>query len=297
MELDKRRIDRIVKFALKEDIVRGDVTTELVISRLAEADAVIICREEGVVCGLEVAERVFACYDSTLRFRPACRDGELAHPGQELAYIEGYAVSIMAAERTALNYLGMMSGTATRTRRAVEIVRNTASKVYDTRKTIPLNRYFQKYAVLCGGGYNHRMGLSDMVLVKDNHLRAYGMEIKSKESEKIVRGVIRKARSSAQRNLPIEIEVETLKECGWALEEEPDIILLDNFSPDEISSALKIRAEKGKTEKVLMEASGGIDMKNLSEYAATGVDRISMGSLTSNLTPLDLSLEIIYRYA
>lgn len=297
MDLERRRIDRIVKFALKEDVGKGDVTSEVSVSRLTTADAVIICRDEGVLCGVEIAERVFASCDSSLRFRPAASDGEDIHPGQEVAYVEGYASSIMMAERTALNYLGMLSGVATETKKAVSKLRGSAAKLYDTRKTLPLNRYFQKYAVKCGGGENHRMGLWDMVLIKDNHLRAYSMQIRSNDSEKVIRGAIKQARATAQQNVPIEIEVENLAECEWALEEGPDIILLDNFSVDKVRAAVDLRKRKGKERDILLEASGGIGIDRIEKYAKCGIDRVSVGNLTSKITPLDYSLEIIYKHA
>ncbi len=295
MKLDRKRVDRIIKFAIKEDIGRGDVTSRALIDKDFNADGVIISRSEGIVCGIEIVERVFSCVDCSLRCRPLVEDGQKIHPNQEIAFVEGSASSIMKAERTALNYLSMLSGVSTRTRCAVDMVSDTRAKIFDTRKTIPLQRYFQKYAVVCGGGNNHRKGLWDMVLIKENHIRAYCMQRKSKDSEKIIKEIIRRTRKSVQKNIPVEIEVENIKEFQWALSEGPDIILLDNFSIERTREAVEIR-EKNKNRGVLLESSGGINMKNLTEYASTGVDRISMGGLTSIINPIDLSLQLIYRY-
>jgi nicotinate-nucleotide pyrophosphorylase (carboxylating) len=295
MELDKARIDTIIRFALKEDIRTGDITSESIINRLFNAGAVIEARARGVVCGMNIIERIFAAVDCTLRFRPVVKDGEHIESGQPVAFIEGAAQSILKAERTALNFLSLLSGVATNTRQMVDRVKGTGVKIYDTRKTIPLHRYLQKYAVAVGGGYNHRKGLWDMVLIKDNHIRAFAMQIDSMDNKKIIQEVIRRARANVQKNIRIEIEVETLKECEWALEEKPDVIMLDNMPAEKVAKAVGLREQKALKKKVLLEVSGGITLENIADYAKTGVDIISAGALTHSIRPVDFSLEIIFR--
>lgn len=295
MKLEKKRIDRIIRFSLKEDIGTGDVTSRSTVNALFMADAVIVSRQEAIVCGIDIMERIFACVDCTLKFRPSVKDGEKIYPGQEIAFVEGSASSIMKAERTALNYLAMLSGVATETSLVLEKVKNTKVKICDTRKTVPLNRHFQKYAVVCGGGTSHRMGLWDMVLIKDNHIRAYSMQTRCTDNEKVIRDIIRRARKDTQDNIPVEIEVENLKECRWALEEHPDIVLLDNFTPEKVKEAVELRRDMNVS-GVLLEASGEINLHNVYEYAISGVDRISMGSLTSRIIPINFSLQLIYRH-
>lgn len=175
MELDKKRVNLIVRYALKEDIWTGDITSQSVLSESLVVDAVILSRQAGVVCGMCVAEGIFDNVDSDLRFRPLVKDGDHIEPGQEIAFVEGKARSILKAERTALNFLGLMSGVATKTRQMVEKIKGAKAMIYDTRKTIPLHRYLEKYAVTVGGGTNHRKGLWDMVLIKDNHIRAFSI--------------------------------------------------------------------------------------------------------------------------
>lgn len=294
-DLDKRRVDTIIRFALKEDVWTGDQTSEAVLDRFLSAEAMIISREKGIVCGMEIIERIFAAVEYSLRFKPLVRDGDSVEPEQQLAFIEGNAQAIMKAERTALNFLGLLSGVATRTRRMVDLVDGTGVKIYDTRKTIPLHRYLQKYAVTVGGGYNHRKGLWDMVLIKDNHIRAFAMQKKTSDTEEMIRGVVKRARANVQKNIKVEIEVENLKECEYALEERPDVIMLDNMSPETVKEAVGIRNNKGLEKEVLLEVSGGISTDTVRNYAETGVDIISVGSITSSVRPLDLSLEIVYR--
>lgn len=294
-DLDKKRVDAIIKFALKEDIWTGDLTSGSVIDRFLDADSVIIAGEKATVCGMDIIERVFAAVDFSLRFRPVVKDGDEVSGGQEVAFIEGNAQSIFKGERTALNFLGMLSGISTSTREMVRRVEGTGVKIYDTRKTIPLHRYLEKYAVSVGGGHNHRKGLWDMVLIKDNHIRAASMQLKSADPSRVIPEVIKRARESVQKNIKIEIEVENLKECEYALKEKPDVIMLDNMTPEVISSAVKARDKMGLKSEVLFEVSGGITLGNIKEYAQTGVDMISAGSITSSIKPVDYSLEVIFK--
>lgn len=294
-DLDKRRIDTIIKFALKEDVWTGDITSQSVINGNFDIDALIIAKEKGVVCGMDIVERIFAAVDINIKFRPMVKDGDTVTADQEIAFIEGDAQAILRAERTALNYLAILSGVSTRTRLMADAVEGTNVKIYDTRKTIPLHRYLEKYAVRVGGGHNHRKGLWDMVLIKDNHLRAYSMQAKTKDPEVIIKDVIRRARNFVQEDIRIEIEVETLKECKCALEEAPDVIMLDNMTPDMIREAMDLRMKAAMDGTVLYEVSGGITLDNIRAYAETGVDIISSGSLTASVSPIDFSLEVIYR--
>ncbi len=294
-ELNMKRVERIVRYALKEDIWTGDITSEAVLDGGLAVDAVIIARGPGIVCGMGVIERVFAVVDPDLRFRPVVKDGDHIEPDGEIAFVAGNARSLLKAERVALNFLGHMSGIASRTRAFIEAVKGTGTKIFDTRKTMPLHRYMQKYAVEVGGGVNHRWGLWDMVLIKDNHLRAFGMQSKTVNNEKIIKNTIRQAREAVQKNIRIEIEVETLKECEYALAEKPDVIMLDNMPPETVRKAIKLRDDMGLKGKVLLEVSGGITLDNIKDYAGTGVDIISSGSLTSSVVSLDFSLEIVLK--
>ncbi|MFH1665427.1 MAG: carboxylating nicotinate-nucleotide diphosphorylase [Candidatus Omnitrophota bacterium] len=291
--LDRKRIDTIIRFALKEDIWTGDITSRSVIDEASVIDAVILSRGKGTICGMDIVERVFAAVDTDLKFRPQVKDGDNIAPDQEIAFVEGKALSILKAERTALNFLGLLSGAATSTRELVSLVEGTGVRIYDTRKTIPLHRYLQKYAVTVGGGVNHRKGLWDMVLIKDNHLRAFEMQIRTRDTRTVIKEIIRRVRGAVQKNIRIEIEVETLKECEYALEERPDVIMLDNMSPSMIRDAVDMREKKGLKGKVFFEVSGGITRDNIADYASTGVDIISSGSITGSVRPVDFSLEVL----
>ncbi|RKY43175.1 MAG: carboxylating nicotinate-nucleotide diphosphorylase [Candidatus Makaraimicrobium thalassicum] len=295
MSLDKKRVDTIVRSALKEDIGTGDITSQSVLEGFLNIDAVIVSREKGVVCGMDVVERVFAAVEPSLKFRPVVKDGDHIAAGQEIAFIEGKAQAVLKAERTALNFLGMLSGVATRTREMVDLLRGTGVKIYDTRKTIPLHRYLQKYAVTVGGGCNHRKGLWDMVLIKDNHIRALGIQMKAASGGIVIKEIIGRARGSVQKNIRVEIEVETLKECGYALEEKPDVVMLDNMPPDMVKEAVALRRDRGLEKRVLFEVSGGVNRDNIGDYGGTGVEIISIGAITGSVRPVDFSLEIILK--
>lgn len=293
--LDQKRVDAIIRFSLKEDIWTGDLTSESVLDEGAQIDAVVLAKQHGVMCGMGIAERIVFQVDPDLKFRPQVSDGETVEPSQEICFIEGNAISIMKAERTLLNYISLLSGVATKTKTIVDKVEGTGVKIYDTRKTIPLHRYLQKYAVTVGGGGNHRKGLWDMVLIKDNHIRAYAMHNGTSDPEQIIKGIVRRAKANVQNNIRIEIEVETLKECEYALSEEPDVIMLDNMNPEMIRKAVEVRKNMQLEAKVEFEVSGGITLDNISEYASTGVDIISTGSITADVDPVDFSLEVILK--
>ena len=295
MDLNKSRIDTIIRFALKEDVGSGDITSVSVLDKDLEVDAVILSRQKAVVCGMEIAEMAFATVDPSVKFKPMVQDGESIEPDQEIAFVEGNARSVMKAERTAINFLGLLSGVSTRTREMAEAVKGTKAGVYDTRKTIPLHRYLEKYAVRVGGGHNHRSGLWDMVLMKDNHIRAFAAQNNMTDFCAVIKEMIRRARAGVQKNTRVEIEVETLKECECALEEGPDVIMLDNMTPETVKQAVAMRASKKLEGKVIFEVSGGITPDNIGSYAGSGVEMISSGSLTSSVRSVDFSLEVILK--
>ena len=259
--------------ALKEDLGNGDITALLIPADL-QAEAKVISREEAVICGTAWFDGVFHAIDPQVHSEWRVRDGDGVSPNTELCSLSGPARALLSGERTALNLLQTLSGTATRARRFAAAVTGTAAKVLDTRKTLPGLRYAQKYAVRCGGGYNHRMGLYDAVLIKENHILAAGS---------IARAVAT-ARDAAPGK-SVEIEVETLEELAEALLAKADIILLDNFSPERLREAVAINGGRAK-----LEASGGITLDNIRRIADTGVDYISVGSMTKDLQAVDLSM-------
>ncbi|MGY4706277.1 carboxylating nicotinate-nucleotide diphosphorylase [Candidatus Bipolaricaulota sp. J31] len=268
----KPLIDR----ALAEDIGPGDVTTRAIVPPEAEGRGEIVAKAHGVICGLPIAAAVFRAVDEGITFAPRARDGEPVQPGDVVAEVEGPLRGILTAERTALNFLARLSGIATLTARFVEAVAPYRAVILDTRKTTPGWRHLEKYAVRCGGGRNHRMGLYDMVLIKDNHIRACGS----------VSEAVRRVRDAGVV-VPIEVEVQDLEELREALGLEVDRILLDNFPVEDIARAVRLAAGR-----VPLEASGGVTLDNVADIAATGVDYISVGALTHSAPALDLSLEL-----
>lgn len=282
LKLDREKLDYVVRHALVEDIGRGDITTQLTIPKDKEVVAKILVKEDCVVCGLEVAEKVFKTIDSSVIFKKLVEDGKKlkAKKGTVIARISGRAASILSAERVALNLLSMMSGIATRTREFVEQIEPYKTKISDTRKTIPGLRELQKYAVRVGGGHNHRMGLDEMILIKDNHIKV------TDGYEKL---------PSVPKGFKIEIEVSSIDEFKHALYFKPDVIMLDNMSIEDIKEAVKIRNNtefKSHHPPTQLEASGGIGMENVKKVAASGVEIISIGELTDSVKAVDVSLEI-----
>jgi nicotinate-nucleotide pyrophosphorylase (carboxylating) len=275
MSVDEE-IKAIVKRALEEDIGEGDFTSEWVIPPEDVLSCKIVAKEEGVVAGMEVARMAFQLLDERIRFVERVSDGDIVHPGDVLATLEGPARGILSAERVALNFLQRMSGIATMTRRFVEAVSETRAVILDTRKTAPGLRIFDKWAVRIGGGSNHRFGLYDMVLIKDNHIAAAGG----------ITNAVERVREKNERGLKIEVEVKSISELEEALALGVDRIMLDNMSVDEIKLAVEITA--GRVE---LEASGNVTLDNVAEIAATGVDYISIGALTHSPKSLDISLE------
>ena len=276
----QKTIEGAVTRSLAEDVGRGDVTTLWTIPAQACAEARLLSKAEGIVAGLAVAQAVFAAIDPQPAFEATVQDGEPIHRGQVLGRVRGRARSILTAERTALNFLQRMSGIATLTRRYVEAVGGTKAIILDTRKTAPGLRLLDKWAVQLGGGQNHRKGLYDMVLIKDNHIAVAGGI-----AEAVRR--VRMGRREREGELEIEVEVKSLEELQEALELGVDRIMLDNMSLQQVREAVRIAAGK-----VPLEASGGVSLETVRQIADTGVDYISVGALTHSARALDISLEI-----
>ena len=280
-QLTEKHIETIINIALDEDTGRGDVTSEALISPDLTGKATLLVKEKGVLAGIELARRVFGRIDPAIKFEILIKDGTPIKPGDVAARITGSVSGILKAERTALNFLQRLSGIATLTAQYVAEVKGTDAKIYDTRKTTPGLRLLEKYAVKMGGGTNHRMSLSDAVLIKDNHiaaLRAQGMSLKE---------IIAKARRNAPAGITVEIEVTSIKEAEEVVNAGADIIMLDNMSLSDIGKAVKYIAGRAK-----VEASGKITLDNVRKAAQTGVDIISIGALTHSYKALDISLEM-----
>jgi nicotinate-nucleotide pyrophosphorylase (carboxylating) len=268
-------IARQVRDALAEDIGSGDLTAALIPAQ-SKARGRVICREPGVVCGRAWVDEVFRQLDPRVKLAWQVRDGEHVHAGRLLFEISGPARSLLTGERTALNFLQLLSGTATRCRHYADLVSDTAVRLLDTRKTLPGLRTAQKYAVSCGGCHNHRIGLFDAFLIKENHIEACGG----------IAAAVATAREQAPGK-PVEVEVENPDQLEQALEAGADRIMLDNFSLEDLREA--VGRAGGRAE---LEASGGITEETLPLVAATGVDFISIGTLTKDVTALDLSMRL-----
>jgi nicotinate-nucleotide pyrophosphorylase (carboxylating) len=268
-------VERVVLAALAEDIGAGDVTTEATVAAEAVGTAELLVKEAGVVCGLRVAETAFRALDPEIRFEALVSDGDDVEPSAVVVRMTGSERAILTAERVALNFLGRLSGIATLTRRYVEAVEGTGATVLDTRKTTPGLRALEKHAVAAGGGRNHRFGLDDAVLIKDNHLRAAGS----------IAAAVTLVRAAT--DLPVEVECETLVQVGEALDAGVDAILLDNMPLDDLRAAVAL--VDGRTR---LEASGGVTLGTIRAIAETGVDEISVGALTHSARSLDVSLEL-----
>lgn len=277
---------RLADLALDEDLDEaGDLTSEVLIPAERIGAAVLVARQPGVLAGLPAAELVFGLVDPTLMFEPVCSDGSPLQAGDRLAVISGRARSLLRGERTALNFLQRLSGIATQTRRYVDAIAGLPCQILDTRKTTPGWRLLEKYAVRQGGGHNHRMGLYDGILIKDNHLAALAGHPDP------VGEVVRLAREKHNTSVPVEIEVDTLEQLESALKARPDIILLDNMRPAELRQAVRRRNELAPG--VLLESSGGVTLDTLRALAETGVDRISIGALTHSAPALDIGLDYV----
>jgi len=272
----KTDIEDCVKRALDEDVKTGDVTASLICEN-SKCKAEVICRQNSVLCGTDWVNETFKSLDSSLHIEWMSEDGDHLREGQVVFKIEGNTRAILTGERTAINFLQTLSGTATITAQYVEKIKNRKMKVLDTRKTVPGLRSAQKYAVVCGGGKNHRKGLFDGVLIKENHIKAAGS----------VATAIKKMRKK-RPDLTIEVEVENVKEISEALEARADIILLDNFNEEELATILPIESQDTK-----VEISGNINLGKISKLSELGIDYISVGALTKNIQAIDFSLKLI----
>jgi len=282
-------IKDIIKAALAEDIGKSDITNKFLLPQEKKIRAVILAGEKGYVCGLDIARLVFKLQDNKLKFNPLVKDGDQIKKGQILVEIYGKCKSIISSERVALNFLGLLSGISTRTAEFVHKVGSHKVKIMDTRKTIPGLRRLQKYAVRIGGGYNHRLRLDEMVIIKDNHFLASSVA----RGASHITGLIETIKAKKPKKVKLEVEVRNLKEFRQALKARPDIIMLDNMKISDIKKAVAIKRKKPRAMRnTLLEASGNINLKNIRAYAQTGVEAISLGTLTKDVRCLDLSLEI-----
>lgn len=272
----KLNADKYIKSALEEDISNEDVSTNAVLKEKKLGKADLICKQDGVICGLEVFKRTFEILDENIEVKFSVKDGEKVAKSQHIGEITGDMRVILQGERTALNFLQRMSGIATYTAQTAELLKGSKTKLLDTRKTTPNMRLFEKYAVKVGGGNNHRYNLSDGVMLKDNHIGAAGG----------IKNAVKLAKEYSSFVRKIEVEVETLEECKEALEAGADIIMLDNMSVEDMKRAVKLIDGKALT-----ECSGNVTKENIKNIISTGVDFVSSGALTHSAPILDLSLK------
>lgn len=277
MTLNKFYVDDVIKSAIKEDINYIDVTTDYLIDENATTTARFVAKSDGVLCGLEVALRVFTLLDDSITFEILKKDGDELKKGDIICRMSGNTRALLKGERTALNLIQHMSGIATATNKCVKLVEGTNASVVDTRKTLPGLRALQKYAVVCGGGKNHRYNLSDAAMLKDNHIDAYGS----------ITAAVTALRKKAGHMLKIEVETRSLDDLREALAVGADVIMLDNMDCPTMAEAVKINEGRAK-----LEASGNITLDNIAEVAKTGVDIISLGALTHSVHAFDISMRI-----
>lgn len=270
-------ISEIVKMAIKEDVLSGDITSLTTVSDQAKGNAIMHMKEDGIASGIEVAKEVFFQVDPQLHVRTLASDGQQVRKGDTLIEVEGKLRSILTAERVALNFMQRMSGIATKTNRFVKLIEEYHSHIVDTRKTTPLLRILEKQAVRDGGGRNHRQGLYDAVMIKDNHIKAAGG----------ITQAVNAARNQVPHTMKIEVEVESFEQLHEALAVGCDIIMLDNMQPSLMAEAVKLIDGRA-----VVEASGGISEANIVEIARTGVDYISLGALTHSAVSLDIGLDL-----
>lgn len=275
----KLNVDNLILQALAEDISSEDVTTNAVMPGPKQGTAQLICKQDGVIAGMDVFRRVFELLDESVKVTAYCKDGDRVKEKELLAEVEGDIRAILSGERTALNYLQRMSGIATYTRSVAELLKGTKTKLLDTRKTTPNMRIFEKYAVKVGGGYNHRYNLSDGVLIKDNHIGAAGGVAKAVQMAKAYAPFVRK----------IEVEVENLEMMQEALDAGADIIMLDNMTPEMMKKAVEMAAGRAET-----ECSGNVTKENIKNITEIGVDYVSSGALTHSAPILDVSLKNLH---
>lgn len=280
MRLNKKQTDELIDRALVEDAVSNDLTTGILIDNTLRGEAYFLVKSGGILAGLEIAKRVFKKVDTGLKLTILIQDGSVIKPGDIIARVSGRLSGILKAERTALNFLQHLSGVATETSHYVAAVKGLPVIILDTRKTIPGMRELEKYAVKTGGGQNHRMNLSDGILIKDNHLA-----ILEKQGISLAEAV-KKAKKKAPAGIKVEVEVQTPRAAEQAAAAGADIIMLDNMRPADMKKAVKL-----VNKRALIEASGGITLDNVRAAAETGVDFISIGAITHSVKALDISLE------
>src|SRR5215469_18384735 len=280
MELDTGIIFAYASDFLKEDLGRGDVTTQAVVRGGSRARGQFLAKQDLVLCGLEFAEAVFSVLDNAIALESHAYDGQFIAEGTRFARIDGPAAVLLAGERTALNLLQHMSGIATLTRAFVDKIRGTSARIVDTRKTTPGLRLIEKYAVSIGGGSNHRFGLDDGVLIKDNHAALAGG----------IKRAVELARSSAPHLLKLEVEASTLDQVRESLEARADVIMLDNMQPPDLAAAVRLIRERAPD--TIIEASGNITLDNVREVAETGVNLISVGAITHSAAAMDISMKV-----
>ena len=278
----------LIKMAIEEDLGAGDMTSELLFKDDTIAKSNIISREEIVVCGMDVAREILTCFDKRLRLKVLVNDGRSAYVGCRIAAIEGPLRSMLSAERVMLNFLQRLSGIATTTRKFVRAVQGTKARIYDTRKTIPGWRILEKYAVRCGGGYNHRLGLYDAVFIKDNHLAQLGRNFYPK-----LKKIIERARKVKGAKF-VAVEIDHVDDQLNHVLRIPgvDIVLLDNMGQRQLKHAVDMRNEMcGKSKRPLLEASGNITLSSVSAIAQCGIDRIAVGAITHSARAVDIALD------
>jgi len=288
IKLNITQVRPLIQMAIEEDLGQGDMTSELLFKDDTIDKANIISREEIVVCGMPVVKEVLNIYDKRLKLKVHVNDGESAYTGRKIATIEGPLRSMLSAERVMLNFLQRLSGIATNTRKYVRAVEGTKAKIYDTRKTMPGWRLLEKYAVRCGGGHNHRLGLYDGILIKDNHLAQLGRNFQPK-----LRKIVAEARKLKGVKF-VAVEVDHVDDQLNYVLEIPgiDIVLLDNMGQWQLKHAVEMRNQMcGKNKKPLLEASGNITLSNVSAIAQCGVDRIAVGALTHSAAAVDIGLD------
>lgn len=278
--INKKELNRIIEAAFNEDIGSGDITSNSIVSKSQIASAYILAKEEGVIAGLEIAKKVFRKLDKNIIWKPLVKEGDLVSAGTRIVTVKGSLRALLTGERIALNFLQRVSGIASTTSKYIGVLKDTDTKILDTRKTVPGLRLIDKYAVKIGGGTNHRIGLFDMALIKDNHIKAAG------SISEAVRRVKRKNIKS-NKKLKIEVETTNLDEVSEALKCNVDMIMLDNMSTSLMSEAVKLIKKKAKT-----EASGNMNIDRILETARVGVDYISVGALTHSVKALDISMKI-----
>ena len=282
--MKKDTVDNIVRLALKEDIATGDITTNLLIPKEKISRGYIVLKENAIVCGLSIAEKTLKRLEPNAVFRRFCKDGDFVKKDSKIVAIKGHTRALLTGERVMLNFLGYLSGIATHTNVFVKKVSPYKVKILDTRKTTPGLRRLEKYAVQCGGGYNHRFDLAEMVLIKDNHRQACQRKMTIEETVRFVKKRTKKT---------IEVETDNFSQFQQALKANPDIIMLDNMGTKQMKKAVQVVKKLKSKRKPLIEASGGISLKNVRSVAKTGVDLISIGMLTHSQKNINISMELI----